>query len=116
MRHVREVMAGRGIRSIDELLRVETGTRVHVAGVVTHRQRPATASGITFMNIEDETGMLNVICSVGVWGRYRRIAREAPAVVVRGILERSEEGIVNIVADQFETLPLKARTTSRNFQ
>jgi error-prone DNA polymerase len=87
-----------------------------VAGVVTHRQRPATASGITFLNLEDETGLLNVICSVGVWGRYRRVAREAAAMVVRGILERSEEGIVNVVADRFENLPLKARTTSRNFQ
>jgi error-prone DNA polymerase len=116
MRHVRETMAGRGIRSVADLPAVETGTRVEVAGVVTHRQRPATASGITFMNIEDETGMLNVICSVGVWGRYRRVAREAAALVVRGILERSEEGVVNIVADRFETLPLKARTTSRNFQ
>ncbi|WP_022899313.1 error-prone DNA polymerase [Humibacter albus] len=116
MRHLRQEMAGRGIRSIDELLNVEAGTRVQVAGVVTHRQRPATASGITFMNIEDETGLLNIVCSVGVWGRYRRIAREAPALVVRGILERSEEGIVNVVADRFEALPLKARTTSRNFQ
>lgn len=116
MRHVRSDLTGRGIRSIDELQRVESGTRIQVAGVVTHRQRPATASGITFLNIEDETGLLNVICSVGVWGRYRRIAREAAAMVVRGILERSEEGVVNVVADRFETLPLKARTTSRNFQ
>jgi len=116
MRHVRQGLAARGIRSIEELLTVETGTRVEVAGVVTHRQRPATASGITFLGLEDESGLLNVICSVGVWGRYRRIAREAAAMVVRGILERSEEGIVNVVADRFENLPLKARTTSRNFQ
>ncbi|GAB3796571.1 error-prone DNA polymerase [Humibacter antri] len=116
MRHVRQGLAARGIRSIGELQEVGTGTRVEVAGVVTHRQRPATASGITFLNIEDESGLLNVICSVGVWGRYRRTAREAAAMVVRGILERSEEGIVNVVADRFETLQLKARTTSRNFQ
>jgi error-prone DNA polymerase len=116
MRHVRRTMTGRGIRSVADLLGVETGTRVEVAGVVTHRQRPATASGITFMNIEDETGMLNVICSVGVWVRHRRVAREAAALVVRGILERSEEGVVNIVADRFQPLLLKARTTSRNFQ
>jgi error-prone DNA polymerase len=116
MRHVRQALTARGIHSIDELLTAETGRRIEVAGVVTHRQRPATASGITFLNLEDETGLLNVICSVGVWGRYRRVAREAPAMVVRGILERSEEGIVNIVADRFENLPLKARTTSRNFQ
>lgn len=116
MRHVRQAMAEHGVRSVTDLMSVETGTRVEVAGVVTHRQRPATASGITFMNIEDETGMLNVICSVGVWKRYRRVARDSAALVVRGILERSEEGIVNVVADRFETLRLKARTTSRNFQ
>ncbi|QDZ13731.1 error-prone DNA polymerase [Humibacter ginsenosidimutans] len=116
MRHVRQAMTTRGIRSIADLQRVETGTRVEVAGVVTHRQRPATASGITFMNIEDEGGMLNVICSVGVWGRYRRIARESAALVVRGILERSEEGVLNLVADRFESLVLKARTVSRDFQ
>jgi len=84
--------------------------------VVTHRQRPATASGITFMNLEDETGLVNVICSVGVWQRYRRIAREASGVLVRGMLERSTEGIVNIVADKFEVLTMKATTKSRDFQ
>ena len=42
-----------------------------VGGVVTHRQRPATAGGITFINLEDETGMLNVVCSPGLWQRYR---------------------------------------------
>jgi error-prone DNA polymerase len=83
---------------------------------VTHRQRPATASGITFMNIEDETGLVNVICSVGVWQRYRRVAREASSVIVRGVLERSSEGIVNVVADRIEVLQLKATTRSRDFR
>ena len=43
-----------------------------VGGLVTHRQRPATAGGVTFVNLEDETGMLNVTCSEGLWARYRR--------------------------------------------
>ena len=47
------------------------GRRVRVAGVVTHRQRPATATGVTFMNLEDETGMINVVVSVGCWHRHR---------------------------------------------
>ena len=38
-------------------------TRILVGGLVTHRQRPATAGGITFLNLEDETGMLNVVVS-----------------------------------------------------
>ncbi|MEN0102320.1 MAG: hypothetical protein AAGC90_05280, partial [Curtobacterium sp.] len=63
-----------------------------------------------------ETGLVNVICSVGVWGRYRRVARESPAVIVRGILERSQDGVVNVVADRIEHLPLAVRTRSRDFQ
>ena len=87
-----------------------------IGGVVTHRQRPATASGITFLNIEDETGLVNVICSVGVWDRYRRVVREAPALIVRGILERSAEGVTNVLADRFEVLAMAPRTRSRDFR
>ena len=60
------------------------------------------------MNLEDETGTLNVIAGVGVWTRYRRVAREAPAMIVRGILERSPEGVINLVADRFERLTVSA--------
>ena len=41
--------------------------RVRVGGLITHRQRPSTAGGVTFLNLEDETGMLNVVCSAGVF-------------------------------------------------
>jgi hypothetical protein len=87
--HLRERLSARGVLSVEDTRTAETGRRVEVGGIVTHRQRPATASGITFLNVEDESGLVNVICSVGVWGRYRRVARESPAVIVRGILERS---------------------------
>jgi error-prone DNA polymerase len=116
IRHVRDLLAERGVKSAADLKTTESGRRIEVGGVVTHRQRPATASGITFVNLEDETGLVNVICSVGVWGRYRRTAREAPAMIVRGILERSPEGIINLLADRLEPLPLSARTRSRDFQ
>ncbi|ROP74172.1 error-prone DNA polymerase [Curtobacterium sp. PhB115] len=116
VRHVRDGLVARGVLSVQDTATAETGRRVEVGGIVTHRQRPATASGITFMNVEDETGLVNVICSVGVWGRYRRVAREAPAVVIRGILERSPDGVVNLVADRIEHLSLSVRTRSRDFQ
>ena len=116
VRHVRAGLVARGVLSVQDTATAETGRRVEVGGIVTHRQRPATASGITFMNVEDETGLVNVICSVGVWGRYRRVAREAPAVVIRGILERSPDGVVNLVADRIEHLSLSVRTRSRDFQ
>lgn len=116
IRHIRQQLDERGAIRIDRLRQTESGRRIEVGGVVTHRQRPATASGITFMNVEDESGTLNVIAGVGVWNRYRRIAREAPAMVVRGILERSPEGVVNLVADRFERLVLSAPTRSRDFR
>jgi error-prone DNA polymerase len=116
IRHVRPDLTRRRVLSVGELMAAETGRRIEVAGIVTHRQRPATASGITFMNLEDETGLVNVICSVGVWTRFRRVARDAPALVVRGILERSPDGVVNVVADHMERLPLAVRTSSRDFR
>ena len=80
---------------------VPDGDRVLVAGVVTHRQRPATASGTTFVNLEDETGLVNVICSKGCWARYRQAALTAPALLVRGKLEKVE-GVVNVIALDFD--------------
>jgi error-prone DNA polymerase len=116
VRHIRHHLEARGVRSIAQLGDGESGRRVEVGGVVTHRQRPRTASGMTFLNIEDETGMLNVIASKGVWARYRRVARESPALIVRGILERSRDGVVNLVADRFEALEMPVRTASRDFR
>jgi error-prone DNA polymerase len=81
--------------------------------VVTHRQRPATAGGTTFLNLEDETGLVNVVCSKGVWTRYRRVARSAPALLIRGRLERAE-GVVNVIAERIESLPLAFNNGGRS--
>ncbi|MDN4615360.1 error-prone DNA polymerase [Leifsonia sp. F6_8S_P_1B] len=116
IRYLRPALAARGVHTADALAAGESGRRIEIGGLVTHRQRPATAAGVTFLNIEDETGMVNVVCPVGVWNRYRRVARTAPAMIVRGILERSEEGVVNIVADRLESLETGVRTTSRDFR
>ena len=94
---------------------VEPRTRVVVAGVVTHRQRPMTAQGVTFLNLEDETGLINVVVSKGCWARYRTVARGAPAMLIRGRLERSE-GVINVVADELTLLPVHAHTPSRDFR
>ncbi|AMB58491.1 error-prone DNA polymerase [Microterricola viridarii] len=116
VRHVRASLDRRGALPVASLETWESGRRIEVGGVVTHRQRPGTAGGITFLNIEDETGTLNVIASVGVWDRYRRIARESPALIVRGMLERTEEGVVNLLADRFEALTVNAAQRSRDFR
>jgi error-prone DNA polymerase len=111
----RERLDALGAVAADGLAAVPPGTRVLVGGVVTHRQRPATAGGTTFLNLEDETGLVNVICSRGVWARYRRVGRSAAALLVRGRLERAE-GVINVIADQLRPLPLAATTRSRDFR
>ena len=116
IRHVRSLLDERGVLPAAHLATAESGRRIEVGGIVTHRQRPATASGITFMNLEDESGLVNVICSMGVWKRYRRVARESSALIVRGILERSPEGVTNVLADRLEPLFLVASTSSRDFR
>ena len=88
-----------------DLASVEHGTRVRVAGVVTHRQRPHTARGITFLSLEDETGLVNVVVHATTWARYQHDARRSAALAVRGRIE-SVDGTVNLVADRLTRLPL----------
>jgi error-prone DNA polymerase len=104
-----------GVVPADRLLGCDDGVRVVVGGVVTHRQRPATAQGTTFINLEDETGLINVVCSKGCWARYRRVAQGAPALLVRGRLEKAE-GVVNVVAERIDRLPIDTQTKSRDFR
>jgi error-prone DNA polymerase len=74
-----------------------------VAGVVTHRQRPETAMGVTFLNLEDETGLVNVICPKPVWDRHRRVARSRNLLVVKGVVER-QDGVINVLAGRLAAL------------
>jgi error-prone DNA polymerase len=107
-----------GAVPIARLSELAPGRRVRVGGIVTHRQRPATAGGITFLNLEDETGMLNVTCSPGLWRRYRRVARTSPALLIRGTLERTgrDYPVINLRADRMEAVTVPSRTRSRDFR
>lgn len=101
--HVRPLLTADGVVSVVGLADIEHGTRARVGGLITHRQRPGTASGITFLSLEDETGMLNVVCSSGLWQRYRRVARNSAGMIVRGIVERND-GVTNLVADRLDRI------------
>jgi len=120
--HLRDRLDRFGAIPIDRLDAVgrtagpDAPPRVLVGGLVTHRQRPATAGGVTFLNLEDETGMLNVTCSEGLWMRYRTVALGSAALLVRGRLERSEEGVLNLVADRLARLVLAVPVKSRDFR
>jgi error-prone DNA polymerase len=90
--------------------------KVLVAGTVTHRQRPATAQGVTFISLEDETGLINVVCSPGCWIRYRVAARGAGALLVRGRLEVGDGGVINVAAEHISTLSVGGKVAARNFR
>ena len=60
---------------------------VRVAGLVLLRQRPATAKGITFVTLEDETGTANLVIHQNTWQRFYTIARRSPAWIAHGRLE-----------------------------
>jgi len=123
IQHLRAQLDGLGAIRIDRLGALEPPSdpeaqppRVLVGGLVTHRQRPATAGGVTFVNLEDESGMLNVTCSEGLWARYRTVALGSAALLVRGRLERSPEGVLNLVADRLQKLALAVPVKSRDFR
>ncbi|MCW2550746.1 MAG: DNA-directed polymerase PolC [Mycobacterium sp.] len=112
---LRENLDAMGVVPANRLLSVPDGTRVLIAGAVTHRQRPATAQGVTFMNLEDETGMVNVMCSTGVWARHRKLAQTASALVIRGIVQNAT-GAVTVAADRMGPIDLRVKSKSRDFQ
>ncbi len=104
-----------GVVPANRLLSLEDRAKVTVAGVVTHRQRPATAGGTTFVNLEDETGLINVVVSKGAWLHYSKVVRSAPALLIRGWVENAE-GVVNVVAERIDPLLTGTTPRSRDFR
>jgi error-prone DNA polymerase len=113
---IRAALDQRGVVTAAGLVSVADRARVTVGGIVTHRQRPATAQGTIFINLEDETGLINVIVSMGAWARFRRVARAQPALLIRGTVEKVD-GVINLIAEHIEPLSLNAPTVkSRDFR
>ena len=108
-------LSARGAVCLRDLEEMSGGRRVVVGGLVTHRQRPATAAGTVFINLEDETGMLNVICPPVIWDRFRSTARSSAGLIVQGRLERAD-GAINLLAQRLEPLALVASIVSRDFR
>jgi len=112
---LREDLDALGVLPAGKLGSVPDGDRVLIAGAVTHRQRPGTAQGVTFLNLEDETGMVNVLCTPGVWARHRKLANTAPALLVRGQLQNAG-GAITVVAERLGRITLAVGSRSRDFR
>ncbi len=112
---VRSELSETGVVTAADLVDRSDGERVLVGGVVTHRQRPPTAGGVTFLSLEDETGLINVVVSSGCWQRYKNAALGASALLIRGRLEKAE-GVINVVADKLQPLTVGIAPASRDFR
>jgi error-prone DNA polymerase len=85
-----------------EVARLPNGRRVRYAGVVICRQRPATASGVLFMTLTDETGFVNLVVWPRVFEENAILVRTASFLGVAGAVQ-NEKGVVHVVAESFFT-------------
>jgi error-prone DNA polymerase len=114
---LRELLARERLLTAEELSRSPHGRLVRAAGLVLNRQRPGTASGVTFLTLEDETGHVNVVVWRDLAERQRRALLGARLLAVYGKLERQGE-VAHLIAGQLRDMtPLLGNlvTHSRDF-
>ncbi|MFN7804178.1 MAG: error-prone DNA polymerase [Planctomycetaceae bacterium] len=117
VRFFREQLAALRVVRAGDLPRQRDAARIRVAGLVLMRQRPGTASGITFVTLEDETGFVNLIVRPEIWERFHKPARTAQALLAWGVLQKKHETI-HVLVDRLEDLasiPRGASPGSRDF-
>jgi error-prone DNA polymerase len=101
-----------------DLATLQSGLKIRVAGIVTHRQRPETASGVIFMSLEDETGTINLIVWPSVQHSQREALFGARLMVVQGELQ-SELGVIHVIAQKMRDYSHwlgRVRVESRDFR
>ncbi|MDE2251707.1 MAG: error-prone DNA polymerase, partial [Gammaproteobacteria bacterium] len=86
-----------GLSSNLELRALPDGAAVRVGGLVTHLQQPGTASGVVFLSLEDETGIVNVILWPQVFETQRAPALAASVLEVNGTLQ-NQHGVAHVIA------------------
>jgi error-prone DNA polymerase len=103
MIHYRDALRRIGILSTGQVKRARAGRRVQVAGMVVVRQRPSTAKGVTFLSLEDEQGLLDVVLQPPVYERFRHTLRQTPLLVITGVVQRADRA-VSLLAHDLQAL------------
>ncbi len=103
LQFLRSGLARQGVLPARRLAACSHGKPVRVAGIVLVRQRPATAGGITFMTLEDETGIANLVVRPSVWQQSRQAALGATIVLAQGKVERRGQ-VIHVVVRRLEDL------------
>ncbi|HEY2346910.1 MAG TPA: error-prone DNA polymerase [Xanthomonadaceae bacterium] len=114
---IREQLRARRMRRADQLAQARDGAWVRYAGLVTVRQRPGTASGVTFVTLEDESGTVNAIVWQHVALRHRRELLGSRVLGIEGRLQRQHD-VQHLVAERLHDLSGLLQgiaTSSRDF-
>jgi len=98
LQFLRESLAAGGISTCAEIAAAANGARARVAGVVLVRQRPGKGTAV-FITLEDETGITNVVLWARRMERFRRAIMGARLLMVEGLVQRSPEGVVHLMAE-----------------
>lgn len=101
---VRGALKKRGAVTTAGLLEIPHGATAVVGGLIIVRQRPPTAKGFTFLSVEDETGIANLVIEPKKFERFRRAITTTALIVSRGRVERTGK-VVNLKVDELESLP-----------
>jgi error-prone DNA polymerase len=96
----RDLLDREGYRPASVVARARPGTALSYAGLVICRQRPSTASGVLFMTLEDESGVVNAVVWDRVWKEYRSVILTNAFLAVSGKIQ-SEDGVVHLIAERF---------------
>jgi error-prone DNA polymerase len=96
---LRPVFAAEGLLTCAQVEAKRSGSRVRTAGIVLVRQRPGNGKAI-FITLEDETGVTNLVLWVRTFETYRRVVMGARLLAVEGVVEKSAEGVVHLMADR----------------
>lgn len=115
---LREQLLRRGAIPAERLWSVPDGARVHVAGLVTHRQRPESAKGATFVTLEDETGYVNSVVWQDLGARQRKILLRSSLMGIAGKVQREGDVIHLVARNLLDYTPMLGRlvTESRDFR
>lgn len=99
--HPHLAAALKGCSTARQLAERRQGQFVRVAGLVTGRQRPGTATGVLFVTLEDETGNINLVVWASVLEAFRAALLQGRLLRVKGVVER-EHRVIHVVAGHIE--------------
>ena len=93
MAHHRQALRRAGVWSVWQVKEARAGRRVRVAGLAVVRQRPGTAKGVTFLSLEDESGLLDVVLQPPVYARSRTLLKREALLLVEGVVQRQGRAV-----------------------